>query len=728
MRYMLSLAWVGITFGLCSRDESFTTYFAHWVGFRRIAAATCGIVLGALRRLGHLPSRFPPYLLPLHGVLGLPSSRGAISSLGTFFQSGLAIYPDHAIRGVLSALLVVHPQRCHHLQSLGGECGGGPPCAGGAVGALCYARLLGMSWGAAVFCAVAFQFMGCQYNNLQHPDMIRAYAYLPWLMWASHVKDSETHLMGRHWLLPVFTLLFVTGAYQGNLIAHSFVLALWVLMSAIRAVVIRRDIAKQLMILYGQMVGLGVMGLLLASAYLWPTYLMMDYQTRSEGIHDLRHIWDISFWHTLIMTSHQEGVYTWQAMISAFVTVPVFVLLFFMRWGFLRSEWPLVFMTTLSVLLAMGHTSPVYSWWVDQIPMLGYSRLLSSDYRGLFCFGLILLAGKLWDEYQQGELSGIWAQRFICCAGVLVFYLVLGILGEVLSSRPELIPEIVSEDYPWTLWPLYQLLLFHSRSITIFDASHWGIALLQVLVFFMAIRWLRDKSVWLLLVVISLEFFSGFWHWHAERGYWQLRENPALFYAGVENPAQPPMLSVFTPLLTHRPACYEPGGEAWRPYLLGEFMCNVKDALIVKPRVVVDRSLPLYRYMIQEGRPLSVDQPTLSRCEPEWLDTAKPEPEKIQQIHFGLQDIQYQVNAADNFCFVENELFFPGWSGHIAGQSGEIQAQSYCGALRSWCLPAGEYVFETRYETPGLRVGLFSSALALLIYVVLCVFFYWRRR
>jgi hypothetical protein len=50
-----------------------------------------------------------------------------------------------------------------------------------------------------------------------------------------------------------------------------------------------------------------------------------------------------------------------------------------------------------------------------------------------------------------------------------------------------------------------------------------------------------------------------------------------------------------------------------------------------------------------------------------------------------------------------------------------IQPQAYCGALRSWCLPPGDYDFTASYRAPWLREGALLSSVFLLLYIGLCL-------
>jgi len=598
---------------------------------------------------------------------------------------------------------------------------------GGAFGAWCYARLLGMSIGAACFAAVAFQFMGCLYNNLQHPDIVRAYAYLPWVLWSVYLSPSARSLNARHFLLPLFLYLFVTSAYQGNLIAQSFVLTVLVLLSGMQAYALKLRASITTTRLYFQLLGLALLGLLMCSVYLWPTYQLLDYQARTLGVKDFRHHWHFSYWHTVIMPSHQDGIYAIQAMISAFITVPVFCLLFFINRGFLRREWLLIVITILSILLAAGRNTPFYGWLVDLFPMLGYSRLLSSDYRGLFCFGLILLAARLLDEYLQGKLSGYWVSRAGLCIGVLLSYLLFGWLQMEIQQLPPAVTQGLIEDHRWAVMVFYYVLNFFSRTITIFDPQHWLIALVLALLVWASLYIFRRRRDLLLSSIVGLTLVSGFWQWNMEREYWQLRPDMSKFYSGVNLQGPLPTTTMSLEPMEQRPACQRDATNPWHAYLLGKFACGVKDALNVKPRMLVDQSPLLYEYMIQPPRLVPLAETALSDCQPETLLKIYPPSDVIRQTSFGLQQIRYQVNSTKDFCFVENELFFPGWSGIMDGKPEKVSARPYCNALRAWCLPAGDYGFEAYYETPGLRTGFMASLLALAAYGGLLGFYGWRR-
>jgi hypothetical protein len=82
---------------------------------------------------------------------------------------------------------------------------------------------------------------------------------------------------------------------------------------------------------------------------------------------------------------------------------------------------------------------------------------------------------------------------------------------------------------------------------------------------------------------------------------------------------------------------------------------------------------------------------------------------------------------------VENEIWFPGWTGKLkreATRVENIRATGVENTLRAWRLPAGQYKFVTEFRTPYLRVCALVSMAGLLIYLALLAMAYrsWRAR
>jgi hypothetical protein len=90
----------------------------------------------------------------------------------------------------------------------------------GALGAAWCAHLLRMDWKLALLAALAYQGFGGFYGNASHPDIVRAYALLPWLMGPVVAPWTDsTRLRVAVALVPLWTQMMWTGGYSGNAIA-----------------------------------------------------------------------------------------------------------------------------------------------------------------------------------------------------------------------------------------------------------------------------------------------------------------------------------------------------------------------------------------------------------------------------------------------------------------------------------------------------------------------------
>jgi len=217
-----------------------------------------------------------------------------------------------------------------------------------------------------------------------------------------------------------------------------------------------------------------------------------------------------------------------------------------------------------------------------------------------------------------------------------------------------------------------------------------------------------------------LEMVSGLYFVECIALYWRSDVATDTFYQELNTSSPYTVLQAIEHPVAERPACHDMNlfHGSWRGYLLGDYMCQTQDSK-TRPREVINSNPVLNVYMRQAWQAHLVSSEQLARCEPEQVLTPTAMPAPIQSVAYGLQDVHYHVAASSDFCFVENELLFPGWSGYLAGQT-LIKPQAYCGTLRSWCLPRGDYDFTASYRAPWLREGALLSLLFLLLYLGLC--------
>jgi len=253
-----------------------------------------------------------------------------------------------------------------------------------AIGATCCARLMGLSWSAALLAGVFYQGFGAFYSNSEHVDIVRAYALLPWLaapVFASWTSRSRLH-KPMVLVQPLIVYFMWTGGYLGGTIATLFVLGL---VLSLRIIVERQQRITGLLIL-----GLQFAGCLLAGAFLVPAALGMSGISRSSQLQQIAYDYlQLKDCFSLIYDVDKPFFGHDLSMRSMFVGLPVMVLLMvglpeYRRW----SRWVAASIAA-ALVMAGGLLHP---WIAQHIPPLGYSRFPMGDYRALIGLGTILLA------------------------------------------------------------------------------------------------------------------------------------------------------------------------------------------------------------------------------------------------------------------------------------------------------------------------------------------------
>ena len=568
----------------------------------------------------------------------------------------------------------------------------------GAIGFFLFLRLFVRTPSLALLGAVAFQFFGGFYSNAEHPDIVRAYAWLPWLFYVTQVQwpanlavnRTGTVLSLRNYFIPIVLLCFVTGSYPGNLFSHLAFLGgirfLELLFCCKGARLKWPEVRPYFYVLF--LCGLGIA---LASIYLVPVTWLREFLSRSTDFNQFQKTnWTIKNWPTLFMVWTNDGYGDDSSMVSCFVTVPMVCL-----WGLARIQvvkrngiWMLGFI--LAVAMAGGLASPVYRGITQLVPLLSISRFPTSDYRGLVALFFILFSILFLDQFEGSTLKDRTSDVSICSVflrlGAIPFFIVLG-YGVGLFSVPHLAREFFCTALV-ALFSIGVVVLFLAHS------SKWILGLLGLVVvsgFY----------------VISLSDF-GWKHWgDVNQWYWEglrLDTRKTLPIATVlKSPPQTrPKRLVSKDFVDF----------SWRGYLTGEFIHTGYDTSIIQQRKALVGSPLLSQYMEKPWTPLLMRNLSELNCATLEVSSSN---NKVEQMSYGMNEIQYRVNATEDFTFVENEVYFPGWKG--IAQAAEIQAESACGGLRAWHLPKGQYVFKSEFVMPGLVLGAKISFFAFIIYM-----------
>ena len=565
----------------------------------------------------------------------------------------------------------------------------------GAYGTYLLVRVLTNDWRSALFGAIAYQFFGGFYSNAEHVDIVRAYAWLPWLFWSA---TTEGRLLARNYLLPVIIYCAISGSYPGNIGSHLFFLGIYLLGQ----------------FYYARVAGFGckhvywlfaftALGLLLSTVVVIPA-LMMRHYLHHTGANFPTNNWPFQNWLSLITpwatkNSAIKGFIGDPSMISAFIGVPVLALAFLSRIATRLRVWWIILLA--GVCLALGQASFLYNALTRVLPVLGLSRFPSSDYRGIIALAFVVLASASFQQWiglssQSSEVVAF--RRRLAYVSLLPLAILSGVFNSVALPNAELIWLIA-------IWTLTLAVLYLS---TIFRLSSWTKATLLVsLVVFQGMHVLTTSS----------------WTWTAHGTDLDSRYKERL---GIStSSSKEPVIEHLNNVPT-RPArvTRKRADFSWSGYLLGTFQTGDFSNTDLTAQYQITHHPVLSEFM---KRPLTVLVfPNTKEVSREMLLQRLQHPEQepgdgsqVAPRMYGLNSESYDVTLSGDATIVVNEIWFPGWEGRVTrstGASTRVTASSVDQAIRAWSLPAGNYSFVTRFRMPYLRTSALVSLIALLAY------------
>lgn len=551
----------------------------------------------------------------------------------------------------------------------------------GSLGCFFLVRLLTRSVSAAFLGGIAFQFFGGFYSNAQHPDIVRAYAWLPWIFYLSQIEIGQTRLKWRNLFLPFGIFSFIAGAYPGTIVSQLAFLF------GIRTIEFFKKRSK----LHLYNLGLICVGVGLASIVLVPGFLNKSWITRATQFEILeKHNWGVRLWPHLFMSWDVEDPVLDKSLLSTFITLPIAFLLGCLNRKLIRKEPLWVMGLLLSLALAGGSTSPIYRLLTFVFPFFSYSRFPSVDYRGLIGLFAIILGTSVFTRFLQGEFKQKEAFRFFLIPGFFSVGILLNIFR--LDTHPS--------EYVCNL--VLTLLTFGSlvtakKYKNLFIPSF---ILLTLLSGYLALS--RSQSTWAQYGDLNGWYFDT---------------------VGVDTREPLPLTQIL-----HNPPQVRPERKTseffWGPYLTGQFLFRGDHTDFIPQRHVFD-SPAISTYMQDAWHPILLQKGAILNCQNLGVQKNSPKFE-ITQTSYGLNEIHYQVNLPEETTLIENEIYFPGWRGATSPASSEIYPTQACNCLRSWKLPAGQYTFISNYQIPGLFTAGYTSLFILILYLGF-VFIYRQR-
>ncbi|XZG70790.1 hypothetical protein ACTSKR_02695 [Chitinibacteraceae bacterium HSL-7] len=553
-------------------------------------------------------------------------------------------------------------------------------------GAYLLFRALNFPWLVALIGGVAYFLFGGMYSNASHPDIVRAFCLLPWLILSATLLLNPARRRSGIILLPLFIVMIWTGGYPGATIAMYFVGGgLTVLLLVFRKLPIR-DFA-----ILWVMVALGTG--MAAIAFLPAFLLKGEIGRATDAVVLAKTFLDPAVYGSIfykINASGFVGDITMRSM--SLVVVPV-VFILFVKLEDLKNNLAVVVMALLVMLFAGGGL--FYELLTAFASPLGLSRFPSSDYRG--CVAIIIIYFSLVGMVRYLNADDRTKRDR------LIAFLLLPILAYLWVD-----PKIEKLHYLVTC-----LLGFGVIAYILYQFDF------------------KARATALALCILCVIQLADFERVHGGEGYWRsdgyLPVHEQMF--GSLQQVNPELALSFAgrPTRPKRDAEHLNHEQGYAGYLTGNYMVSdyagpMKFArqLYIASRDDLVRFAALPWVAVSSVGVLSADRVNANLLHA----GTKSSDQRVKILRYENTRIQYSVTSSQNFWFVENESYFPGWTAQTS--NGErLIPKDYFG-FRVWELPAGSYKMTAHYETPyfdkGLRIA-GGALIAWLLTIVYAIFF-----
>ena len=590
-----------------------------------------------------------PTWVPYQGV-GSPLSMNLQSGL---FYPPLWFFPASGVTYSLHAATVL--QALH--------------VALGALGMCWLARVRGLAWRYAFLAGAAYQVSGGFFCNAEHPDIVRGYAWTPWLLAALSTRAGERSALPlRALFLPALVYLLVTGAYPGQAMA-ALALSFVVLGAQLLEPGASGRNARERVLGIAPRAGLVALGVLMAMVHLLPAWLQRSEVLLARDTGN-EFIWGLGFKNlfTTFLPYDTDLLGGPRTMRSLFVTVPICAGAFWLDRRVLRSELALV--ALLLAAAAMIQAGPVFRLATLLIPPLGMSRFPAADYRALVLVPLVLL-GVHGARHVLEERSRPWVHALRSLA-FLAF-----------------------------LWAGFEM--WRDGSALSDEGARQLAAVLGGTALVLALGRFRSLGARFGAVALAcLAVGDGYRLHNAIPEKWQVKLPRKLDFEEMRSQltAELHQSHAERPLRREMPTF---DGYLRGRYVLYDYAASDR---LAGPYQLLARG-PLKPYVKRASSPvLLAEDAALDPLAQALAHPLDPSVGSAKSEAYGADRIRYAVSTRVPAILVENELAFPGWTAVREGAGAtEVEPVAAAWPLRAWKLPAGEYSLALAFRMPGLSAA-----------------------
>jgi hypothetical protein len=539
----------------------------------------------------------------------------------------------------------------------------------GSVGVLVLARARRLAWSWATLAAVAYLLFGGFYGEAEHADIVRGFAYFPWLLWAltpPHGPARWTRLVS----VPPLAWLIATGAYPGQLPPFA-IMGLVYLVVALMAS--GRDVWRRYR---------GVLVLVALASAAACLAVLLPY-LRADQAHELYRILEPT---ATVRAGASLGAldvlglylsnfaWTYDGTITAWaVGIPVLVGLACVRREALRRHAPLVACGAVALLLATTPKIGFVGRAMVSLQLLFPSRFPAAEYKAGVAVALVVLAAEAWSQITARHRGLVWRAMLV---GVVL------IVGALVAPSTYAQPTRV-------LWLVITVIL---ACVALVLARLPQRVLVSVLIVLVIVDGVREAYDYRYLGSISPWRASASEAAPSRARDANVRRLPALLKqpGPITRPARVPPAAP----LTTAPTGSDADATGWigEGYHLVDYGSTIALALWQ-----VEHNPQLLKLMLEPWSGFTFPCTTVGcqsggvRLPPamRWRTSSE-----VHTLSYGTERIRYAVNVTKPVLLVENELAIKGWrtsSPHVRAVNAGIP-------LRAWRLSPGSYTFTASFH------------------------------
>lgn len=550
----------------------------------------------------------------------------------------------------------------------------------GAIGMYFLVRKLFANTKVAILAAIVFNLYGGFYSNSEHVDIIRSFCFLPWIIYCLPLDKVEKIKYRTLVLLPLFFLLLWTGGYPGIYLSTTFLCFTYLTVFVfINKQNLRIVIVSSLLIILG--IGIATISFL-------PTYLLQSEISRSTDVSIPKtflspsHL--LSFFYPIYYKSLPSDI----SMRSVYLAMPFLFFISYVRLIDVKKYLALFLIGIIAYFMATE--SFFYYLIIKMLPPLGLSRFPTSDYRTFFVIILMIFCSIGVINFINKKSSKFLILRI----GILAF--LYGALFFLIQQNK------------------YDKVLIVSGLLIIFILGLLSFAYARSII-----------SINLLFVFISFLCVSDFFKNNYKKNSYYVDKTTVGQYKNLFGNLNKPSEQLTTRLKgvetrPNRNNDFKVHKLGFKGYITGDYMIgDYSGPMQFRRQKTILGDSNLLHFAISKWK--AIDNDSVVNLL-EYDKFSNHQSNKIKNVFYGCNYIQYSIQSPSTFSITENEVYFKGWSATVDSDKTITIYPTENNGFRKWVLPAGNYTMTASFSMPYFDLAAKISIAFLLLWSILLIF------